>query len=126
MPLSFAACEMFMLLFDVLLFHPKLNLRRRDDADEGVVGSSGLDTCGGVSLLGGALVNFWARGPVNLTGFCSPAEPVALRSPTVLARGIHERSPFFGRDDETKGDVCLSCRPFTGIGFVDSAPLPSN
>jgi hypothetical protein len=45
-----------MLLLDVLRFQPRLSFRRNDDAEEGVVGSSGLDICGGVSVF--AFVGF--------------------------------------------------------------------
>lgn len=56
-PLSFAACETLILLFEVLLFHPRLNFRRKEVAEDGVVGSSGLDISGGVSIFD-AFVNF--------------------------------------------------------------------
>lgn len=56
-----------MLLFEVLLFQPRLSLRRREVPDEGVEGSSGLEALVGVSFFAG-LANFCARGPVNLAG----------------------------------------------------------
>jgi hypothetical protein len=40
-----------MLLFEVVLFHPRLSFLR-SDVDEGVAGSSGLDSCVGVLLFG--------------------------------------------------------------------------
>jgi hypothetical protein len=39
-----------MLLFEVLRFQPRLNFRRKDVPEDGVVGSSGLGTLGGVSV----------------------------------------------------------------------------
>ena len=47
-----------------------LSFLRNDEVDEGVVGSSGLETCVGV-LLFCAFEVFRARGPVNRGGFCS-------------------------------------------------------
>lgn len=43
-----------MLFLEVLLFHPRLNLRRREvpEDEDGVVGSSGLEIRVGVSVLG--------------------------------------------------------------------------
>lgn len=67
-PRSLAACDKLLWLFDVLLFHPRLSFLRSDDPDEGVVGSSGLDSSVWVSVLTGALASFGALGPVSLGG----------------------------------------------------------
>ncbi len=72
---SFAACERLMLFFEVVLFQPKLSFLRSEEVDEGVAGSSGLDTWVGVLLFKG-LLTFWARGPVNLGGLSVPFSPV--------------------------------------------------
>lgn len=52
-PLSFAACDAATLMLDleVLRFHPRLNFRRNEEPEDGVVGSSGLEACVGVSVL---------------------------------------------------------------------------
>ena len=42
-----------MLFFEVLLFQPRLSLRRREVPEDGVEGSSGLDALVGVSFLTG-------------------------------------------------------------------------
>lgn len=70
--LSFAARETAALIldFDVLRFQPRLSFRRSEEVDDGVVGSSGLETCVGVSVFA-VRVNFWARGPVSLGPLCS-------------------------------------------------------
>ena len=65
--LSLAACDALMLLFEVLLFQPRLSFRRREVPEDGVEGSSVLDALVGVSFFTG-FANFWARGPVNLAG----------------------------------------------------------
>lgn len=45
--LSLAACDILMLLLEVVLFQPILNFLRNDEVeDEGVEGSSGLDCVG--------------------------------------------------------------------------------
>lgn len=125
-PLSVAACEMLLLPFDVLLFQLRLNLRRKDDAEEGVVGSSGLEISVGVSVLE-ILVNLGALGPVSLAGRAgSVASSWILKSPLVLDLGIYACSPlFFGKEEEMNGEtVCLGCLLFTGIGLEDSELLP--
>lgn len=126
-PRSFAACEMLLLLLDVLRFQPRLSFRRKDVADEGVVGSSGLEISVGVSVFA-ALANFGALGPVSLAGRAGSVAPSCVaKSPLVFDLGIYECSPlFFGNDDEMNGEtVCLVCRGlFTGIGFEDSELLP--
>jgi hypothetical protein len=127
-PRSFAACEMLLLLLEVLRFQPRLSFRRKDDADEGVVGSSGLEISVGVSVFA-ALANFGALGPVSLAGRAGSVDPsCVVKSPLVIDLGMYECSPlFFGRDDEMNGDtVCLGCLGLllTGIGFEDSELLP--
>lgn len=125
-PRSFAACEMLILLLDVLRFQPRLNFRRRDDADEGVVGSSGLEISVGVSVF--VVRTFGALGPVSLAGRAGSLDTsCVVKSPLVFDLGMYECSPpFFGRDDDMNGDtVCLGCLGlFIGIGFEDSELLP--
>jgi hypothetical protein len=104
---SFAACERLMLFFEVVLFHPKLSFLRREEVEEGVVGSSGLDNWVGELLFKG-FTTFWARGPVNLGGLSLPFS-TALNSPLVVDRGMKAYSPLdFGSELDTKGDTaCL-------------------
>jgi hypothetical protein len=122
-PLSFAAWDRLMLLFELLLFQPKLSLRRRDVPDEGVDGSSGLDGVGGSSFLG-VFVVLGARGPVKRWFLCSGPVSNAEISPLVLDLGIRLYSPvFFGSDEDKKGDTaCLETRFVCAIGMAALAP----
>jgi hypothetical protein len=107
--LSFAAWEVLLLPLEVVRFQPRLNFRRKDDPEEGVAGSSGLEISVGVSVFGG-LVDFGALGPVNLAGRAgSVALSWIIKSPLVLDLGMYECSSlFFGREDEINGEtVCL-------------------
>ena len=114
-----------MLPLEVVRFQPRLSLRRKDDPEEGVAGSSGLEISVGVSVFGALF--FGALGPVNLAGRAGSVAPSwVIKSPLVLDLGMYEcSSPFFGREDEMNGEtVVLGCRLFTGIGFEDSELLP--
>jgi hypothetical protein len=73
-------------------FQPRLNFLRSEVADEGVGGSSGLETSAGVSLLAN-LFTFNARGPVNLIGLLSLEASKVVKSPLVFERGMSTFSP---------------------------------
>lgn len=83
-----------MLLFDVLLFQPRLNFRRREEAEDVVtaVVSSGLDSCGGVTLFS-VRATLCALGPVSLGGLASTGLSATEKSPLVLDLGIIKCSP---------------------------------
>jgi len=56
-----------MLFFDALLFQDKLNFRLRELMDDGVGGSSGLESGGGDLVPWGKVaIDFGARGPEGL------------------------------------------------------------
>lgn len=81
-------------------FQPRLNFLRSEVADEGVGGSSGLETSAGMSVLAN-LLTFNARGPVNLIGLGSHEASKVVKSPLVFERGMIGVSPWcFGRDVE--------------------------
>lgn len=76
-----------MLDFEVFLFQLRLSFRRMDEFEEGVVGSSGLEATGGVSVFWG-LVNFWARGPLTRVVLESRDVSMVVKSPLVLDLGM--------------------------------------
>lgn len=56
-----------MLFLDALRFQDKLNFRLRELMDDGVGGSSGLESGGGDLVPGGnVVIDFGARGPEGL------------------------------------------------------------
>lgn len=119
-----------MLPFEAVLFQPRLSFLRKDDevvaVEEGVVGSSGLDCCGGVSFFT-TLIFFWARGPVNLCGLYSLANSAVKKSPLVFDLGMNAYSAFaFGSDDDRNGDtLCLVCLDPAGIWIVLPVAYPA-
>lgn len=116
-----------MLLLDAVLLHPRLSFRL-NDVLEGVVGSSGLDMCDGVSLFGTGLTNFWARGPVSRGGFCCSCTLSKLAmSPLVFDLGINEYSPLLlGSDEDMNGETaCLIDLEPPVIG-IDEPEWPSS
>ena len=108
--------------FDPDRFQPRLNFLRNEVVEDGVGGSSGLETSAGVSVLAN-LFTFKARGPVNLAGLFSVVEvSIVVKSPLVLDRGIRcWPALFLGRDEDKYGEVSLGGGGrllAIGIGFV--------
>jgi hypothetical protein len=116
---SVAACDRLMLFLEVVLFQLRLSFLRKDEPDEGVPGSSGLECCVGVSVFA-ALLIVCALGPVNFGALCSLTLSEAVNSPLVVDRGMSAKSPpLFGSDDETYGDTaCRGGRLDIAMGIV--------
>lgn len=105
-----------MLLLDVVRLHPILNLRRNDDVEDGVAGSSGLER---VEVLLLSLLNFCALGPVNLVPFLSLFASVDTMFEVVFdLASVISLLPPCGSEEDTNGDtVALAdLLGWTGIG----------
>lgn len=121
-----AACEALAVFFEPDRFQPRLSFLRNEVVEDGVGGSSGLETSAGVSVLA-TLFTFKARGPVNLAGLFSFEMSIVIKSPLVFDRGMRcWPALFLGSDEDRYGEVSLGGGRLLAIGIGFDPALVSN
>ena len=119
-----------MLPLDALRFQDKLSFRLKELMDEGVGGSSGLESGPGDFVVGGFVAMGFgaARGPEGLCcctgGSAAAGSGGTVKSAPVLERFKNDDSILlpFGTEDDKNGDIPDLCDPFLSA-VNDSAEL---